>query len=61
MKGEHVKDAANAAFQWAKKHAAACGDPDASPTPDDARSTAKAAFEPTPYTRVPPPTPLGDT
>ena len=40
-----------------KRNAAARGDPDASPTPDELRSAAKAAFEPTPNTRVPPPTP----
>ena len=34
--------------------AAARGDPDASPTPDDVRSAAKSAFEPTPNTRMPP-------
>jgi len=47
----------NKAFKRAKKYTAARGDPDASPTPDEIRSAAKAAFEPTPNTRVPPPTP----
>ena len=36
VKGEHIKDAANAAFQGAKKYAAARGDPDASPPPKPA-------------------------
>jgi len=56
VKGEHLKNAANAAFQE-KSYAAARGDPDASPTPDKVRSAAKAAFEPIPNTRVPPPAP----
>jgi len=37
------------------RYAAARSDPDASPTPDEVRSAAKAAFEPTPNTRMPPP------
>jgi len=41
VKGEHVKDAANAAFQGAKKYAAARGDPGTSPTPDEVRIHAK--------------------
>jgi len=35
-------------FRGQKRYAAARGDPDASPTPDEVRSAAKAAFEPTP-------------
>ena len=34
---------------------AARGDPDASPNPDEVRSVAKAAFEPTPSTCMPSP------
>jgi len=41
-------------FRGQKWYAAARGDPDASPTPDEVRSAAKAAFEPTPNTSVPP-------
>jgi len=54
VKDEHIKNATQP-FRG-KSYAAARGDPDASPTPDEARSAAKAAFEPTPNTRVPPPT-----
>ena len=68
VKGEHLKAAedgsvevfivANVIFQRRNPrpaHAAARGDPDASPTPDEVRSAAKAAFEPTPKPRAPPP------
>jgi len=56
VKDRHVKDAANATLQGAKRYAAARGDPDASPNPDEVRSAAKAAFKPKPNTRIPPPT-----